>query len=105
MTRIAFAVFLATAVAAGPAIAACPDNVQPKTQQAKKHSRNESCVDLGAVPQISAQVVAAEPPPPAVGSRYTPPASTKYEGPTIGMTKPEPSVRAVPTVGYHWNLE
>ncbi|HVH82450.1 MAG TPA: hypothetical protein VM782_23850 [Stellaceae bacterium] len=105
MMRVAFAVFLGVALATGAAVAACPTDPQPKTQQTKKHPRTDGCVNLSAVPQISAQVVAAEPAPVARGSSYTPPSAAKYEGPTLGMTKPEPGVRAVPTVGYHWNLE
>ena len=105
--HIAFVVFIGVTLAATGAYAACPA-VQPKPtkpQAAKNRDKIDNCVDLNAVPQISANVVAAEPTVPVAKSTYTPPASTQYEGPTLGMTKSDPGVRPTPTVGYHWSLE
>jgi hypothetical protein len=105
MVRVAFAVFISVGIAAGGAMAACPDNNPPKTQTAKKQKPTENCVNLSTVPQISAQVVAAEPAPQAKAPSYTAPTPANYEGPTLGMSKPDPGVRPVPTVGYKWSLE
>ena len=105
MVRVAFAVFLSIATVGGGAIAACPDNNQPKTQTSKKHKPTDNCVNLTVVPQISAQIVAAEPAPVVKTPTYSDPTPAKYEGPTLGMSKPDPAVRAVPTVGYKWSLE
>jgi hypothetical protein len=105
MGRVAFAVFIGAAMAAGGgAWAACPD-VQPQSQPAKKSAKNAPCVSLSAVPQISAGVVAAEPAPVRKPTTYEAPSTTRYEGPTLGLTKPEPGVKPVPTVGFHMNLE
>ena len=104
MTPIAFAVFISVALAGAAAFAACPD-VPPNARHTKKHPQAESCVNLSGVPQISAQVVAAEPAPIAKAPAYAPSTPATYEGPTLGMSKPDPGVRPVPTVGYHWNLE
>ncbi len=109
MTRLAFAVFISTALASASAFAACPDgqplDSQASGHRAKKHPQADSCVNLNTLPQISAQGVAAEPAPIAKAPGYTPPTPTAYEGPTLGMSKPEPAVRAVPTVGYKWSLQ
>jgi hypothetical protein len=105
MTRVAFAVFISAVVLSGTgAIAACPSN-QPKTHPSKANPQVDNCVNLNAVPQISANIVAAEPRPAAQAPKYTVPTQAPYEGPTLGMTKPDPGVRAIPTVGYHWSLE
>jgi hypothetical protein len=109
MLRVAFAVFISIATAAGGAMAACPDN-QPKTQAAKppssaKQQPTGNCINLATVPQISAQVVAAEPAPTVKTPAYAEPAAAKYEGPTLGLSKPDPGVRPVPTVGYKWSLQ
>jgi hypothetical protein len=108
MARIAFAVFLGATLFAGMAQAACtvnPPNTT-NTHQAKKHPPADNCLNLTAVPQISAGVVAAEPAPAVKPPSYIPPTdSGPYQGPTLGMTKPDPGVRAIPTVGYHWSLE
>jgi hypothetical protein len=102
--RIAFAVFLSAALAAGGALGACPEPV--KTHPVKAHPQANGCVDLNAVPQISAQVVGREPLAPIAKSpAYALPESGPYEGPTLGMAKPDPGVRPTPTVGYHWSLE
>ena len=108
MVRVAFAVFISIMTVAGGAMAACPDTQpnQPKTQAAKKqHKPAENCFNLMSVPQISAQVVAAEPAPQVKAPTYTAPTQANYEGPTLGMSKPDPGVRPVPTVGYKWSLE
>ena len=106
MVRIAFAVFLSAVLFADVAQAACAVNPpHANTQHAKKHPPKGDCLNLTAVPQISAGVVASEPAPVVKAPSYTPPAQNPYEGPTVGMTKPDPGVRAVPTVGYHWSLE
>jgi|SRR5271155_1137447 len=104
--RIAFAVFIGLALASAGAFAACPAQL-PKTQTrpAKPHAKADNCVDLGAVPQISSQVVEREPIAPVAKTPYTLPTSAPYEGPTLGMTKPDPGVRPTPTIGYHWSLQ
>jgi len=109
MVRIAFAVLMGSALFAGVAQAACAVNppANSKPQQAKKHpSPTDNCLNLTSVPQISAGVVAAEPAPVAKAPSYTPPPDGgPYQGPTLGMSKPEPGVKPIPTVGYHWSLE
>jgi hypothetical protein len=108
--RIAFAVLISVALAgAGGALAACPPN-NPKT--AKHHHPKtrptpapDGCVNLNTVPQISENIVATERTPQATKPGYTPPPETKYEGPTLGLSKPDPAVKPIPTVGYHWALE
>ena len=104
--RIAFAVFIGLALASAGASAACPTQ-HPKTQTppAKPHAKTDNCVDFGAVPQISSQVVEREPIAPVAKTPYTLPTSAPYEGPTLGMTKPDPGVRPTPTIGYHWSLQ
>jgi hypothetical protein len=106
MARIAFAVFMGAALVAGIAQAACTvDSRNTNTQHAKKHPPADNCLNLMAVPQISAGVVAAEPAPVVKAPSYTAPTEGPYQGPTLGMSKPDPGVRPVPTVGYHWSLE
>ena len=109
MIRIAFAVLIGTFLLAGNAIAACPNDPpvkgQPKAPSAKSRAVASNCVDFNTVSQISANIVAAEPRPAAQAPKYTVPTQAPYEGPTLGMTKPDPGVRAIPTVGYHWSLE
>jgi hypothetical protein len=105
MGRVAFAVLISAILAgAGSAIAACPDT-QPQSQQAKKSAANTPCLSLGAVPQISAQVVAGEPAPAVKPRTYEALPVQTYEGPRLGLTKPEPGVKPVPTVGFHWTLD
>jgi hypothetical protein len=107
MARIAFAVFMGAILFAGMAQAACTVNPPTtNTQQAKKHPPTDNCLNLTAVPQISAGVVAAEPAPTAKTPSYTLPGDgVTYQGPTLGMSKPDPGVKPIPTVGYHWSLE
>ena len=105
MGRVAFAVLISVILAgASSAMAACLDT-QPQSPQAKKSNANAPCVNLGAVPQISAQVVAGEPAPLVKPRSYEGPPVQTYEGPRLGLTKPEPGVRPVPTVGLHWTLD
>lgn len=107
MMRIAFAVFVGLALAGSGARAACP--VAPgKPHTAKQRAEAERCahqVNLGEVPEISANVVAGEPAPAVKAPSYALPKPPGYEGPTLSLTKPDPGVRPVPTVGYHWSLE
>jgi hypothetical protein len=108
MMRIAFAVWISAILFAGTAQAACAVPVKsPNTNahQAKKAAPADNCLNLMGVPQISAGVVAAEPAPAVKAPSYTLPTAGPYEGPTVGMTKPDPGVKATPTVGYHWSLE
>ncbi|HML09590.1 MAG TPA: hypothetical protein VK432_01930 [Stellaceae bacterium] len=107
MIRIMFAVFVSMAVASSDAVAACP-STQQKTPTAKARTQAENCgtrVNLGAVSAISANIVNSEPAPAVAAPTYTPPAQTDHQGPTLNLSKPEPGVRPVPTVGYHWSLE
>jgi len=105
--RIAFAVLIGVALGgAGGALAACPpDNSKPPKHHTKTRPAPDNCVDLNAVPQISENIVATEPTQQAKKPGYTPPAQTQYEGPTLGLSKPDPGVRPTPTVGYHWSLQ
>ena len=107
MVRIAFAVFMGAILLTSMAQAACTVNPpKPNTQQAKKHPPADNCLNLTAVPQISAGVVAAEPAPAVKAPSYVPPPDGgPYQGPTLGMSKPDPGVKPIPTVGYHWSLE
>lgn len=108
MIRIAFAVFVSLALAGTAVRAACPP-VSSKPHTAKERAQAAQCaaahVNLGAVPAISANVVATEPVPVVKAPTYANPPAAAYEGPTVGMAKPDPGVRAVPTVGYKWSLE
>lgn len=107
MIRIAFAVFVGLVLAGSASLAACPP-VTAKPLTAKERLQAKRCADrvnLGAVPAISAGVVAAEPAPVVKPPTYVDQKPGAYEGPTIGMSKPDPGVRAVPTVGYKWSLE
>jgi hypothetical protein len=105
VVRIAFAVFLGAALSGSAAQAACSVNPPNTTHQPKKQPSADNCLNLTAVPQISAGVVAAEPVPAVKTPGYALPASSPYEGPTLGMSKPDPGVKPIPTVGYHWSLE
>lgn len=102
---IAFAVFGSTMLTAMSAFAACPAGA-PKTHHLQRYKASpHNCVDLTAVPQISAQVVGTGAGPAPKTPAYVPPAATPYEGPTLGLTKTDPGVRPAPTIGYHWSLE
>lgn len=107
MIRIAFAVFVSLVLPGSAALAACPSDVS-KAHTAKARAEAQNCasqINLGAVPAISANVVASEPAPVVKRPTYTDPKRPPYEGPTLGLTKLDPGVRAVPTVGYKWNLQ
>ncbi len=103
--RIASAAFIAAALAAAGAFAACPQNGQKSKPHTAKTRPAAGCIDLSTVPQISDHVVAAVPAGPIAKKQYSPPAATRYEGPTVGLSKLEPGVKPAPTVGYHWSLE
>jgi hypothetical protein len=106
MTRIAFAASMSVALAGGSAMDACPSDAKLKANITKKHMPDENCVNLSEVPQISAGIVASEPAPAAPKApAYMDPTAAKYEGPTLGMVKPDPGVKAVPTIGYKWSLQ
>jgi hypothetical protein len=109
MTRIAFAVFIGAVLAGTGTYAACPPNpakpTLPKSHHAKPRSPADNCVNLSTLPQISNTIVTAEPAPAVTAPAHNDPAVPKYEGPTLGLTKPDPGVRAIPTIGYHWSLE
>ena len=106
MMRIVFAVFVSMVFAGSAALAACPSMQKPQTAKARAQAAGcANRVNLGAVSAISTSIVNSEPAPVAKAPSYTPPAKPDYEGPTIGMSKPEPGVKPVPTVGYHWSLE
>jgi hypothetical protein len=111
---IAFAVFAGAVLAGAGALAACPTpplQPAPPKAQVKAHKPSTGCVDLNGLPQISAQIVAGEPlPAPAPGKPSAPVAAPSLDSLTdsglrVGLTKPDPAVRAIPTVGYHWSLD
>jgi hypothetical protein len=106
MMRIAFAVFLGAALIGSTAQAACSvSSPKTNTYQSQKLPPADNCLNLTVVPQISAGVVAAEPAPAVKTPTYTLPTESPYQGPTLGMSKPDPGVKPVPTVGFHWSLE
>src|ERR1700761_6699753 len=100
MIRIAFAVFVSLVLAGSASLGACgPISAKPLT--AKERLQAKHCADrvnLGTVPALSADVAAAEPAPVVKPPTYVDQKPGAYEGPTIGMSKPDPGVRAVPTV-------
>lgn len=107
MIRIAFAVFVTLMLASAGALAGCPSTAA-KADTAKARAHKGACanrVNLGAVGAISANVIAAEPAPVVKRPAYSDTKPGPYEGPTLGLAKPEPGVRPVPTVGYKWSLE
>jgi len=69
---------------------------------------NQNCfngsatINFSSVPEISQQIVAAEPVPiqPKTTTVEAPPLTT-YTGPTVGVS----SMARAPTVGYYWSLE
>ena len=104
---IAFAVVAAAILASTAAVAACPAP-QPKDHHAKAHKPSNDCVDFDTLPQISEHIVAAEPgAAPAKAAPVAPPLpdNPAYNGPTLGLSKPDPGVRPAPTVGYKWSLD
>jgi hypothetical protein len=106
MMRIVFAVFVSVVLTGSAALAACPATQKPQTAKARAQAANcVNRVNLGAVSAISSNIVNSEPAPVVKAPTYTPPAKPDYEGPTVNLSKPQPGVRPVPTVGYHWSLE
>jgi len=107
--RIAFAVFVGAILASTGALAACPaPPAPPKDHHAKAQKPSNDCVDFNALPQISEHIVAAEPaaaPIKAIPAAPPDPLNSVYNGPTLGLSKPEPGVRPAPTVGYKWSLD
>lgn len=99
--RIAYAVFLSAVVVSTGALAACPTPLAHH----KTNKTPSRCLDLSALPQISANIVGTQP----IGaSKPAAPANIDdqfYTGPKVGLTKPEPGVKPTPTVGYHWSLD
>jgi hypothetical protein len=114
MIRIAFTVFVGTFLLSVSAIAACSDdqlsNSHVKAHQAKTRAPS-NCLDLNAVPQISANIVTTERATPVKQPTYSLQTATPYEGPTLGVTKPDPGLAPVtkpqpaPTIGYRWQLQ
>lgn len=103
--RTAFAVLLGAMLASTGALGACPAApVHPKPH-VKAHKPPSGCVDLNGLPQISANIVAIEPLPARKAGAPANLDDQPYNGPTIGLTKPDPGVRPTPTVGYHWSLD
>jgi len=103
--RIAFVAFASAALLSAGALAACPAPLTHAKHHAKKHLQADGCtVNLNAVPQISEHIVANEPAAAPVKPASREQGETFYTGPTVGMTKPDPGVRPMPTVGYKWSL-
>jgi hypothetical protein len=102
---IAFAALLGAVLISTGAIAACP--VQPANPKAnaKPHKPPSGCVNLDGLPQISASVVAVEPLPARKAPTPYNLDNKPYNGPTLGLTKPDPGVKPTPTVGYRWSLD
>ena len=103
--RIAAAVFVSAVLVAGGALAGCPaPPIHPKPQ-AKMHKPPNGCVDFNSLSQLSATIVANEPLPAHKVAPPVNPDDNPYNGPTLGLTKPDPGVRPTPTFGYHWSLD
>ena len=103
--RIAFAVLLGAVLASTGALAACPaPPTHPKPHEKAQKPLN-GCVDFNALPQISANIAAIEPPPPPKRATPFDLGDKPYTGPSLGLTKPEPGVKPTPTFGYHWSLD
>lgn len=104
--RIALAVFLGVGLISAGTVAACPAQHPKKPHTAKAHPSPNGCVDLQTLPQISATIAGHEPTAPvAKGADAIDQPASPYEGPTVGLTKPNPGVFPAPTVGYKWSLE
>src|SRR5580704_11568144 len=104
--RIAFAVCISVALASAGALAACPPSpAKPKTHPTKPPATptTTKCVDFGAVPAISENIVAAEPAPKPKNPADRVGTPAPYTGPTVGLAAP--GSKSVPTVGYRWSLE
>jgi hypothetical protein len=83
------AVAVAFLAAASAVSAACPPG------------KAQGCVNLDLAPNISQDIVAAEPPS---GPKATPASTEKqpYTGPTIGFNN---RVRRAPQIGYRWSFD
>jgi hypothetical protein len=104
-SHIAFAVFLGAALVSAGAIAVCPaPAAHPKTN-VKPGKTPQGCVDLNGLPQISANIAAIEPLPAPKHPTPFDLGDKPYTGPSLGLTKPDPGVKPVPTVGYRWSLD
>ena len=99
--RIAFAVSLSAVLVSTGALAACP----APSAHAKAHKTPAGCLDLSALPQISANIVATQPIQAPKAAAPVNLDDQPYTGPKVGLTKPEPGVKPTPTVGYHWSLD
>jgi hypothetical protein len=65
-------------------------------------TKQHSCVDLSAIPNIAQEVVGAEKlPTPTAKEPPAVPAST-YDGPTIGLSN---AARRAPEISYHWSID
>lgn len=107
MRHIALAVFVGSLLAGGNSMAACSNDQlgnNHATARQKIHEPSDPCIDFSAVPQISANVVATTPAAAAKPPTYSLP-TVGYEGPTLGLTKPDPAHLPTPTIGYQWRLE
>lgn len=109
MIRVVLAIFIGLFSSGGNAIAACTNapsgdtSAQPHPKKAQ--SPSDYCLNLNAVPQISANVVASEPVAAVKQPTYSLP-TAPYEGPTVGLSKPDPGAKLpTPTIGYHWQLQ
>jgi hypothetical protein len=65
-------------------------------------TKQRSCVDLSAIPNIAQQVVGAEAlaPPPEKSAPTLP--SSSYQGPTFGVSN---AARRAPEIKYHWSID
>lgn len=103
--RIAAAVFLSVVLAGAGALAACPAPQDHPKPQAKVRKSANGCIDFNSLPQLSATIIANEPLPARKVAPPVNPDDKPYNGPTLGVTKPDPGVRPIPTLGYHWSLD
>ena len=86
---ISTAIVAASIWAAGTASAACVS------------AQSRDCLNLDLAPQISQDIVAAQPIPAAPKRAPVVETKTPYTGPTIGINK---SVRQAPEIGYRWAI-
>jgi hypothetical protein len=106
--RVAIAALIGALLVGPGAFAACPAPAATKylKDHPKPHKPGDDCVDLNGLPQISDHIAALQPAAaPAKTAGPFDPGKPSYEGPTLGLTKPEPGVKPAPTVGYRWLLD